>query len=529
MKSLFSNVVVVLILLFYSIVPGYGQVNSVCDKILEVVTGGSTHQLAFCSNKDLTANDAVTHAVLLMHGQDRNAPNRYSSLLTSAGLSGAHPDSVVLITPQFLIEEDLIAHGLTSDYLHWTNVWNGWKYGYDNSSTVAFPSTAEVSSFEVMELLLSKVESSFPNLKSMVITGHSAGGQFVNRFAAANQFENQDPSFCISYVSLNAGTYLYMSEERRVGGTIDQFAVPTTCSSHNRYKYGMSSFNGCGYMEGIGFSTIESQLGHRRHTILVGENDNDPNDGGINNNDCKELVQGEHRVERAQIYYNHLQRHYENDIENIDLQIVPGAGHSTHEMITSDIGRRLLFDIECCMDNIISQAFTGCEEIILPDGQIVTESGEYTYVEAGGAGAGCDNIYETYVEVWPVEYVDTLVSIAAGDEFVLADGSIVTTAGTYEVVVPQSSPFGCDVVYTYTITITTSTSELNRAGSLTLYPNPVQEVIVIDGDPSKTYHIIDARGSVVWTGTRQSVDISHFPAGLYICTNGIEVRKFAKL
>src|SRR5262249_51528255 len=53
----------------------------------------------------------------------------------------------------------------------------------------------------------------FPNLKLIVVTGHSAGGQFTHRYAAATHVEKQI-RIPMRYVVANPSTYLYLDETR---------------------------------------------------------------------------------------------------------------------------------------------------------------------------------------------------------------------------------------------------------------------------------------------------------------------------
>ena len=48
-----------------------------------------------------------------------------------------------------------------------------------------------LSAYEIIDHMLNAIvkSESFPNIKTVVILGHSAGGQAVNRYAASNKFE----------------------------------------------------------------------------------------------------------------------------------------------------------------------------------------------------------------------------------------------------------------------------------------------------------------------------------------------------
>ena len=68
----------------------------------------------------------------------------------------------------------------------------------------------ELTSFDLMDEILRRTgaQGVFPNLKAIVLAGHSAGGQFVTRYQMANQVHDT-LGVAISYIVANAsGAYL---------------------------------------------------------------------------------------------------------------------------------------------------------------------------------------------------------------------------------------------------------------------------------------------------------------------------------
>lgn len=57
----------------------------------------------------------------------------------------------------------------------------------------------------------------FPHLKAIVVSGHSAGGQYVTRYEMANQIHDT-LGVPITYVVSNPSSYAYLDPERPVGG-----------------------------------------------------------------------------------------------------------------------------------------------------------------------------------------------------------------------------------------------------------------------------------------------------------------------
>ena len=100
-----------------------------------------------------------------------------------------------------------------------------------------------LSSFAVADRLLAELSDAkrFPNLRRIVLAGHSAGGQFVNRYVAVGRLgeSGAGPARRLEYRFLvaNPSSYLYLDGRRPVAGG-DRFEVPakkpppaTTCGA----------------------------------------------------------------------------------------------------------------------------------------------------------------------------------------------------------------------------------------------------------------------------------------------------------
>ena len=89
-----------------------------------------------------------------------------------------------------------------------------------------------------------------PDLEDIVVAGHSAGGQFVNRYAAGNPVHEPlfaDYGITLHYVVSNPSSYLYFDAKRWVPATESEFAVPydelASCPNYDKYKYGLVAPN----------------------------------------------------------------------------------------------------------------------------------------------------------------------------------------------------------------------------------------------------------------------------------------------
>lgn len=318
----------------------------IADEALAININGQALLLPYYANLDPTATHAqVTIAVISIHGISKNADDYFERMLRAADIANIYPNAII-VAPQFLDETDISHHGLGNNYLHWqASSPNGRSQGNNSLN-----SPNSLSSFAALDHLVSLLTNNNPNLCQVIMVGHSAGGQMVQRYAQTTQVENSI-SIPIRYVVANPSSYAYLDHERRVAGTTDQFAIPTTsCNSYNEWKYGLEDLGNTPYVASVGATTIRNQYKNREVIYLLGSLDNDPNDPNLDRN-CAAMLQGNHRLERGEIYYNYLQRYYTSnygfDITQTHSRvIVPNVGHSSSEMFTSPTGVSAIFNVD---------------------------------------------------------------------------------------------------------------------------------------------------------------------------------------
>lgn len=321
---------------------------------------GQQLTLPYYSNLDPgIAHDNVERAVIVVHGTNRNADDYYARVEWPARFAGRADLRSIIIAPQFLVENDVAAHHLDDSTLFWSS--GGWKRGDLSRSTALHPRRGRISSFAVIDTLLLRLALRNPNLRDIVISGHSAGGQFVNRFAAGSPMEpilREQYGIAMRYIVANPSSYLYFTAERRVEETTDLFAVPDAdarqaCPGYNRYKYGLEGLNQ--YMSRIGAENLARQYRQRRVIYLLGANDNDPAASSLDRS-CPAMLQGEHRLERGRIYYNYLMHLFGAGIRALQPQAtIPNVGHSSEQIFASACGKYFLFDYGQC-DHITAAA-----------------------------------------------------------------------------------------------------------------------------------------------------------------------------
>jgi hypothetical protein len=322
---------IALALLCALIAAGNAAANSICPERYTISAGGSSFQLPYCTNRSLTARDASVHRlVVVIHGTNRNASDYEGWMETAAHDAGV--TDALIVAPQFLDGSD----GPSSLDLRWTS--EGWKQG-DESQT-----SPSVSSFAAVDQMIRGVVSSgdFPNLQDVVVAGHSAGGQFVERYAAANRIDGTVGA-PLRYVVANPSSYLYLTPERPVSGSTDQFATPdaSSCSGYDTYKYGLKGLNA--YLGAVGADGIRAQFQSRHVAYLLGSNDTDPNDSTIDKT-CEAEMQGPYRLARGQAFFNYLGHVYGSGVYQTQSEtIVQGVAHDANGMFCSPEGRRVLF------------------------------------------------------------------------------------------------------------------------------------------------------------------------------------------
>lgn len=314
------------------------------DKKFFFSEGANTYKVPYFANiEDIvnTNNTAITRAVIAMHGATHNAGSTFDNMMTAADLISNQQDTLLVVSPQFVGEEELVQFNLDEEHIYWSGFW---RIGNTSRNTDQNPRPDRISSFTVMDSLMIKL-SEYPNLKTIVLTGHSAGGQFANRYSASSPIvdELEARGVDISFIVNNPSSYVYMDNKRRPPGA-STFQVPNVddCPAYNEYRYGLDDLPT--YLRNIGGAeTIIQRLPQRKVTYLVGDNDNDPN-ANLLDVSCEAQLQGNHRFERGVTYFDHLLEVYGPTIEtNQKFGIVPDVGHSSLGMFLSEIGLQNTF------------------------------------------------------------------------------------------------------------------------------------------------------------------------------------------
>lgn len=282
----------------------------------------------------------VNRALIMVHGASRNGDAYFGTALASAVASGNLQQTVVL-APLFHATAGGCRDTTEPSEYGWTC--EDWKIG--GQAVNASPDTP-ASSFDAVDKMVSLLndKSHFPNLKEIVIAGHSAGGQYVQRYAATTRTKSDLP---IRYFVANPSSYLYLNSQRisRQGacdekgnckGRFGDYWDASNCTTYNTYKHGLESLKG--YAEKTGAEKILTQFPASNVTYLVGALD--VNQDPDLETTCNAQAQGPNRRERGLIYWNYVNQQFQAKHK---IAIIGGCGHSATCMFASPATLPLLF------------------------------------------------------------------------------------------------------------------------------------------------------------------------------------------
>jgi len=312
----------------------------VADHRMTVTTPAGSGALALYLSTDWERpQPAITRAIITIHGLERAASNARTIAEVGRAASRLDPESVLLIEPQFLNDADVAAYHLPAETLHWAGA--GWEGGGDAQGP------APISSFAALDAILARLADrvSFPSLQTVVVAGHSGGGQLVQRYAVAGRGEGAltRAGIHVRYLAANPSSYVYFSPERPAG---DGFATfdGAACPGFDRWKYGMTGLPL--YLAGEDPAALEAAYVARDVVYLLGTGDDDPNHRFLDKT-CMAEAQGANRYARGLAYFRYLQRLRSTGLAH-RLLLVPGVGHDSDGMFNSSCGLAALYDLPGC-------------------------------------------------------------------------------------------------------------------------------------------------------------------------------------
>jgi len=273
---------------------------------------------------------AVRRAVVVVHGHGRNAAGYFAALQRARAAAGV---TALLIAPHFLAESDPGGDGL----LRWGS--GSWMGGLPARGP------SPVSAFDVLDALLARLSdrTRFPQLTDIVLVGHSAGAQLVQRYAAVGH--GAGAHLHLRYVVANPSSYLWFGPDRPdANGLPAPFAGAAACPGFNRWKYGLAGGLPPYVMDDP--ATLETRYVSREVVYLLGAEDTDPNQRDLDRS-CAGLAEGPYRLARGHAFLAMLRARH-GALSTQVVHEIPGVAHQGARMLNSACGLAALFDTPGC-------------------------------------------------------------------------------------------------------------------------------------------------------------------------------------
>jgi pimeloyl-ACP methyl ester carboxylesterase len=308
-----------------------------------MLAGGPARSMVYASYALGTPNPAIRRALIMVHGTNRNADRYFSSALAAAFLAGALQDTIV-ISPRFASAAADCKDALGPNEVSWSCRGDSWRSG---GTAASHPS---LTSFDLVDELIRTLakKSTFPNLRAIVVAGHSAGGQFVTRYQMANKV-HETLGVPVSYVVANPSSYSWPDATRplpvddAVAGkakdgwdtekphTAFQFGPfdATKVPGYNAWPFGLAERKS-GYTVGISDEQLKKNLVSRPVTFLLGQVDTLPL-GGFDSSP-NAMAQGPTRRARGEAFVKYIN---ETLGATHKVQIVPECGHNDRCVYTT--------------------------------------------------------------------------------------------------------------------------------------------------------------------------------------------------
>lgn len=336
-------------------------------------------------------DEHIQAVIIVVHGSDRNADEYLYSAMTVAQIqSKYHPDNILIVAPRFLVVEDGVesipvkigSSVKMMQPLMWNETYpipHTWRYGAN-----ALPPWSDLSSYDVMDVMVEHFALNSGNsgrwkkLERIAVIGHSAGGQFVHRWALTSNSEAWvDRNFgmkgidtsaasslrrlsndniqnnniglpSIRVVVANPRSFCYLDNRRIINGTsqIPPLSMREACPNYNKWEWGLDEggelftpykdralqfFNG-------DTSKLSHRYANRDVVYLAGKNDTERLHGSCEDDG----FQGRFRRERSLNYMKSLRHYFGSNVHS--RKVVDEVGHDHSLIFQSEEGLEAIFE-----------------------------------------------------------------------------------------------------------------------------------------------------------------------------------------
>lgn len=336
-------------------VSSYAQINpeatpctsasSACSEWIMLGSAGSARSMVYRTYALNIRNENVRRALIMIHGALRNPDHYFRTATAAAFLAGALKDTVV-IAPDFTSSEGHCHDKLQPGEVNWScSKPDSWRSGGDAINY------KHLTSFDFVDKLLQILANKeiFPNLTTVVIAGHSAGGQFVTRYEMANHVADH-LGIAVFYVVANPSSYAWPDATRPlpVGDGLPANAVDGWKDEkpHTDFRYGLFDASKApryddwpyglehrtsGYTAGMTNDQLRKQLAARPTTYLLSQVDTLPLSDFDQSPSA--MAQGATRRARGEAFVKYIDQHLG---ANAKVIIVPECGHNDRCVYTTD-------------------------------------------------------------------------------------------------------------------------------------------------------------------------------------------------
>lgn len=277
--------------------------------------GGGARAMVYRSYPLGAPNPRIRRALVMVHGTLRNGDLYFETATGAAFFAHALADTLV-IAPAFRSADGECKDVLARREVSWSCHGDSWRSGG------AAASDPELTSFDFMDAIVRRLADRkvFPNLETVVIAGHSAGGQFVARYLMANKVDGTVP-LRIRYVVANPSAYAWPDPVRPLpegdadpakaarGWELEDkphtdfrygpFAGADKTPDYDHWPYGLRDRR-TGYVARLSEAQLKANLAARPTTYLLGQVDTLPL-GGFDDSD-EAMAQGPTRRARGEAY-----------------------------------------------------------------------------------------------------------------------------------------------------------------------------------------------------------------------------------
>jgi hypothetical protein len=309
---------------------------------------GSARALVYRTHPLHVPNQSIRQALVVIHGAERAARFEFRSALAGAFLAGVIENTLIVL-PRFTTDDGRsCTDSVATNELNFNCdvLLRDWRVG---GSAINNPA---LSAFDVVDAILLTLarKDLFPNLRSIVVAGHSAGGQFVTLYQTANTVHDR-LGVPVSYVVANASAYAYVDDRRPIVSMPNATAAAegnpqptrfgplrnaTECSTYSDWPFGLA--NRHGYASRFSDVHLRQQATRRSVTYLLGERDTSPPGGFFGS--CAGIAQGSTRLARGIAFATYMSEAHGAQHKAI---VVEDCGHDARCIYTADQALPALF------------------------------------------------------------------------------------------------------------------------------------------------------------------------------------------